>query len=51
MKVRPPQALYVDRPFGYPLGAPNDAAMQTRIILAALDLLTLPVDAPVLVDF
>jgi hypothetical protein len=28
--------LFVDLPFGYPLGASNDAALQTRIILAAL---------------
>ena len=51
MKVRPPRALFVDKPFGYPLGAPNDAAMQTKIILAALQLLIMPVDLPLLVDF
>jgi hypothetical protein len=50
-KVEPPRALFVDRPFGYPLGAPQDAALQTRIILAALALLGRPVDAPLLVDF
>ena len=50
-KVRPPRALFVDRPFGYPLGAPEDAAFQTRIILAALSLLSLRVDEPLIVDF
>ncbi len=38
-RVAPPRALFVDLPFGYPLGAPNDAALQTRIILSALALL------------
>jgi len=38
-RVSPPRALLVDRPLGYPLGAPNDAALQTRIITAALALL------------
>ncbi|MDR3718586.1 MAG: hypothetical protein P4K98_07270 [Bryobacteraceae bacterium] len=50
-KVRPPRALFVDRPFGYPLGEPGDAAFQTRILLAALALLSRPVDAPLVVDF
>ncbi len=38
-RVAPPRALFVDLPFGYPLGAPNDAALQTRIILSAFALL------------
>ena len=50
-KVRPPRALFVDRPFGYPLGAPADAPVQTRIILAALSLLGRRVDEPLIVDF
>ena len=41
-RVQPPRALFVDLPLGYPLGAANDAGLQTRIILAALDLLTQP---------
>lgn len=41
-KVQPPRALFVDLPLGYPLGAPNDAEGQTRIILAALDMLSQP---------
>ena len=40
----PPRALFVDFPLGYPLGAPNDAALQVRIILSALALL--PETAP-----
>ncbi len=39
VRVAPPRALFVDFPLGYPLGAPNDAALQTRIILAAFELL------------
>ena len=50
-KVRPPRALFVDYPFGYPLGAPSDAALQKRIILAALALLARPVDEPLILDF
>jgi D-proline reductase (dithiol) PrdB len=38
-RVAPPRALFVDFPLGYPLGAPNDAALQTRIVLAAFELL------------
>jgi D-proline reductase (dithiol) PrdB len=38
-RVAPPRVLAVDYPFGYPLGAPNDRAVQTSIILAALRLL------------
>jgi hypothetical protein len=38
-RVDPPRTLFVDRPFGYPLGAPNDASLQTVIILAMLALL------------
>ena len=38
-RVDPPRALFVDLPFGYPLGAPNDAPLQTVIIMALLSLL------------
>lgn len=38
-KVKPPRVLFVDRPLGYPLGAPEDASLQKRILRAALDLL------------
>ena len=37
--LRPPRALFVPYPFGYPLGAPHDADLQTRIIRAACALL------------
>jgi hypothetical protein len=38
-QVKPPRALVVPYRFGYPLGEPNNPALQQRIILAALDLL------------
>jgi hypothetical protein len=41
----------VEKPLGYPLGAPHDAPLQTRIILAALDLLSQPVDEPLIREF
>ena len=47
-RVAPPRALFVDVPFGYPLGVPNDSALQTRIILAMLALLRAPVPPVVL---
>ena len=49
-KVRPPRALFVPYPLGYPLGAPNDQALQTRIMLAAFALLA-RTDCPVLETF
>ena len=39
-KIRPPRALFVPFPLGYPLGEPNNSALQTRIIQAAFALLT-----------
>jgi len=50
-RVNPPRALFVDLPLGYPLGAANDAALQTRIILAALALLTETSPAGILQEF
>lgn len=51
-RVRPPRALYVPYPHGYPLGLPGDAAGQRRVIECALRLLEDPARvAPVLVDF
>ncbi len=38
-RVGPPRALFVDFPLGYPLGLPNDDALQTRILVALLELL------------
>jgi D-proline reductase (dithiol) PrdB len=42
VKVAPPRALLINRPLGYPLGAPNDAALQTRILLVAFTMLSEP---------
>lgn len=49
-KVKPPRALWVPFPFGRPLGKPDDAAFQHRVLRAALDLLQRP-SAPVLEVF
>ena len=49
-KIRPPRALFVPYPLGYPLGAPNDPTLQTRIMLAAFALLARN-DCPVLETF
>ena len=48
--LRPPRSLWVSFPLGRPLGKPNDAAFQHRVIAAALGLLTRP-GGPVLEDF
>lgn len=48
-KVRPPRALCVPFPFGYPLGKPHDAELQRRVIRAALALLES--DAPVIAGY
>ena len=50
-KVKPPRALLVPYPLGYPLGMPDDAPLQARILRAALALLTHPGPAPVLEEF
>jgi hypothetical protein len=44
--VRPPRALVVPFPYGYPLGRPDDPALQHRVIEAALGLLEDPGLAP-----
>ncbi len=49
-KVKPPRALFVDRPLGYPLGAPNDAELQRQILRAALELLTRRVSESLLTE-
>lgn len=48
-KVRPPRALCVPFPFGYPLGHPHDAELQRDVIRAALGLLES--DAPLIRDY
>jgi hypothetical protein len=50
-KVRPPRALAVPFPHGYPLGAPNDPRKQREIMLAALRLLDREGPPPVIVGF
>jgi hypothetical protein len=50
-RVRPPRALVVDRPLGYPLGKPGDASLQKQIMLSALELLPRAVNEPLLAEF
>jgi hypothetical protein len=50
-KVRPPRALLVPYPLGYPLGRPNDPELQNRILRAALALLDRPGPGPILESF
>jgi hypothetical protein len=49
-KIRPPRALFVPFPLGYPLGRPHDPELQTRVIRAAFALLERN-DVPILEDF
>lgn len=46
-RVRPPRALAVPYPLGYPLGAPDDPALQ-HVVLRALLALCTRLDVPVL---
>jgi hypothetical protein len=48
--IRPPRALFVPFPMGYPLGEPNNRELQHRVISAALALLERD-DVPVLEEF
>ncbi|MBI4296560.1 MAG: hypothetical protein HY667_05540 [Chloroflexi bacterium] len=48
--IKPPRALWVPFDLGRPLGAPNDAAFQKRVLVAALKLLE-ATEGPVLVDY
>jgi len=48
--IKPPRALWVPFEMGRPLGVPNDAAFQTRVLLAALKLLEAE-NGPVIEDF
>lgn len=47
--VRPPRAFWVPFPFGRPLGAPRNVAIQRLVLLSALELLERP-KGPVLED-
>ena len=49
-KIRPPRALSVPYPLGFPLGAANDPELQTSILRALLALLD-RTDVPVLERF
>ncbi len=49
--MRPPRALWVPFELGRPFGAPNDSALQTRVLRAALALLDHPGPGPLLQDF
>ena len=48
--LRPPRALFVPYKLGFPLGEPNNSALQHRVIAAALGLLARN-DVPVIEDF
>ena len=50
-KVGPPRTLFVPFPLGYPLGRPFDPELQTRVVLAALQMLSVHPDAPLIKDF
>ena len=46
-KIKPPRALFVPFPLGYPLGEPNNPELQTQVMRAAFALLARN-DVPVL---
>lgn len=48
--IKPPRALFVPFPMGYPLGEPENADLQHRVIASALELLKENL-LPVLKDF
>ncbi len=50
-KVRPPRSLFVPYPMGSPLGKPNDAESQRRVLQAALSLLQARDDLPISRDY
>jgi len=49
-KIRPPRALAVPYPLGFPLGEPNDPGLQVAILRELLGLLD-RIDVPVLEDY
>ena len=50
-RVAPPRALFVDRPLGFPLGRANDPSLQRRIIMSALEMLSVALRGPFLRSF
>lgn len=51
VKMAPPRALWVPFEMGRPFATPNDAALQHRVLKAALALLDEPTSEPLLRDF
>jgi len=51
LRVQPPRALAVPFRHGFPLGRPNDPAIQLRVIEAALAVLEEAREAPALAAF
>ena len=51
VKVRPPRALFVPFPHGYPLNVPGDPARQHAVLEAALRLLETSTTPKALDDF
>lgn len=49
-KIRPPRALSVPWPLGFPLGAPNDPPLQRKVLMQLLGLLT-KTDLPIVESF
>ncbi len=49
-KIRPPRALAVPYPLGFPLGEANNPDLQTNVLQALMDLLDRD-DVPVLEEF
>lgn len=49
-RIRPPRALFVPFPLGYPLGEPDNPNLQTLIMRAAFALLP-RTDTPILENF
>ena len=49
--VRPPRALFVPFPHGYPLGRPDDPPRQLAVLEAALRLLKTAAGPPALEDY
>ena len=49
-KIRPPRALAVPYPLGFPLGEANNPGLQTEVLLALMDLLNRD-DVPMLEEF
>lgn len=49
-RVKPPRAVYLDWPFGHPMGEPGRPAQQRQVLLDALDLLVRAPTPGVIVD-